>query len=78
MDSGQMIACRLRSRESSWVRGTCSWSECIAHPTNWTAANDFEIDTTAGVNTQTIASVRSAWQRRASSPGALEKSTQNR
>jgi chloramphenicol 3-O phosphotransferase len=39
---------------------------------------DFEIDTTAGVNTQTIASVQSAWKRRAPSPGPLAWSTQNR
>jgi chloramphenicol 3-O phosphotransferase len=39
---------------------------------------DFEIDTTAGVNTQTVASVLSAWQRRAPSGGALAQSTQNR
>lgn len=34
---------------------------------------DFEIDTTTGVNTQTVGSVLSAWQRRTSSVGALAR-----
>lgn len=34
---------------------------------------DFEIDTTAGVGTETVAAVLSAWQRRGPSPGALAR-----
>jgi hypothetical protein len=39
---------------------------------------DFEVDTTAGVDARTIASVLSAWQRRTPSAGVLAQSTENR
>jgi chloramphenicol 3-O phosphotransferase len=41
-------------------------------------AYDFEIDTTAGVDAEAVASVLSAWRRRTPSAGVLAQSTGNR